>query len=71
MWFQLEIFQNMRKIGPAPIAGGHPKCDEFIIKMGTVEMRFHFNQADMWFSSQIRTFDSFVLTTFWLSSSYV
>ena len=28
----------------------HPKCDEFIIKMDTIEMGFDFHQADLWFN---------------------
>ena len=31
-------------------AGGQPKCDKFIIKMGTTEIGFNFNQADIWFN---------------------
>ena len=43
-------------------AGGHPKCDEFIIKTGTTEMGFHFNQADMWFTSKSSPVRSFVFS---------
>ena len=29
-------------------ARSHPKCEEFIIKMGTTKMGSNFNQTDMW-----------------------
>ena len=31
-------------------ARGYPKCDKFIIKLGTTEMGFDFNEADMLFN---------------------
>ena len=31
-------------------AGGQPKCDKFITKLGTIEIGFNFDQANVWFN---------------------
>ena len=41
-------------------AGGHTKCDKYIIKLGTIEMGFNFNQANMWFNPLVLPSKSFV-----------
>ena len=38
-------------------ARGHPKCGNSILKMGTTNMVFNFNQADMWFNPYVLSLD--------------
>ena len=51
-------------------AGGRPKCDKFIIRMGTTKTGFNFNQAGMWFNLVI-PLDSFAFHNVFLSSNCV